>query len=47
MLLSGSFVVSGKCLCQVEHIGNDNYTSKISSEAKYIKKVNEQKDKNN
>ena len=40
MLLSGSFVVSGKCSCQVEHIGNDNYTSKISSEAKYIKKVN-------
>ena len=40
MLLSGSFVVSGECLCQVEHIGADNYTSKISLEAKYIKKLN-------
>lgn len=40
MLLSGSFIVSGKCKCKVEHIGNDNYTSMISSEAKYIKKVN-------
>lgn len=40
MLLSGSFIVSGKCICRVEHIGNDNYTSLISSEAKYIKKIN-------
>ena len=40
LLLSGSFIVSGKCICQVEHIGEDNYTSKISKEAKYIKKVN-------
>lgn len=40
MLLSGSFVVSGDCLAQVEHIGEDNYTSKISKEAKYIKKNN-------
>lgn len=40
MLLSGSFIVSGECISQVEHIGNDNYTSKISKEAKYIKKVN-------
>lgn len=40
MLLSGSFIVAGKCKCRVEHIGNDNYTSMISSEAKYIKKVN-------
>ena len=40
MLLSGSFIVSGKCFCKVEHIGNDNYTSLISSDAKYIKKVN-------
>jgi len=40
MLLSGSFVISGNGLAQVEHIGNDNYTSKISSGAKYIKKVN-------
>ncbi len=40
MLYSGSFIVSGKCLTKVEHIGKDNYTSKISKEAKYIKKVN-------
>lgn len=40
MLLSGSFIVSGECLVQVEHIGEDNYTSKISKEAKYLKKSN-------
>ena len=40
MLLSGSFIVSGECISQVEHIGTDNYTSKISKEAKYIKKIN-------
>ena len=40
MLYSGSFIVSGNCICRVEHVGIDNYTSKISKEAKYIKKVN-------
>lgn len=40
MLLSGSFIVSGSCVAKVEHIGNENYTSKISKEAKYIKKIN-------
>ena len=39
MILSGSFIVSGKCKAYVEHIGNDNYTSQISSAAKYIKKI--------
>ncbi len=39
MLLSGSFIVSGTCIAKVEHICEDNYTSKISSGAKYIKKV--------
>ena len=39
-ILSGSFIVSGSCLSRVEHIGHDNYISKISSEAKYQKKVN-------
>ncbi len=39
-ILSGSFVVSGSCVARVEHIGKDNYISKISSEAKYEKKVN-------
>lgn len=40
MLLSGSFVVSGSCKAKTEHIGNQNYASKISKDAKYIKKVN-------
>lgn len=40
MLLSGSFIVSGDCICKVEHVALDNYTSKISNEAKYIKKTN-------
>jgi len=40
MLYSGSFIVSGKCTCQVERVGIDSYSSKITSEAKYIKKVN-------
>lgn len=39
-LLSGSFIVSGKCKAEVIHIGDENYTSKISSGAKYVKKVN-------
>lgn len=38
-LLSGSFIVSGKATCQVEHIGLDNYTAKISSGTKYLKPV--------
>ncbi len=40
MLLSGSFIVSGRAICKVIHVGEDNYTAKISSEAKYLKKVN-------
>lgn len=39
-ILSGSFIVSGSCYAKVENIGKDNYISKISSEAKYEKKVN-------
>lgn len=39
-LLSGSFVVSGKCKAEVIHIGDENFASKISSDAKYVKKVN-------
>ena len=39
-LISGSFVVSGRCTVKVVHVGKDNYISKISSEAKYIKKTN-------
>ena len=40
MILSGSFIVSGKCVAKVEHIAEDNYTCKISNSAKYVKKVN-------
>ncbi len=39
MLLSGSFIVSGKARCRVEHIGYDNYTAKIASDTKYIKPI--------
>lgn len=39
-LLSGSFIVSGKCIAKVIHIGKENYTAKISNDAKYVKKVN-------
>ena len=38
-LISGSFIVSGKAVCQVLHIGLDNYTAKIASDTKYIKPV--------
>ena len=40
ILYSGSFVVSGKCVCRVERVGNDSYSAKITKEAKYVKKVN-------
>ena len=36
MLLSGSFIVSGKCRARVEHIGLDNYTATISATVKNI-----------
>lgn len=39
LILSGSFVVSGKCRAQVEHVGLDNYATKIAMEAKKYKKV--------
>ncbi len=39
MIFSGSYVISGKCIAKVEHIGEDNFTSKISKETRYIKKV--------
>lgn len=38
-LLSGSFVVSGKCSAQVEHIGNENFAAHIAHEAKKHKEV--------
>ncbi len=39
-LLSGGFLVSGKCRARVDHIGADNYASKITASAKYMKKPN-------
>lgn len=39
-LLSGSFIVSGSCRAQVEHVGKDNYAAKITGSAKYVKKTN-------
>lgn len=39
-LLSGSFIVSGEVLVKTEKVGKENYTSKISDGAKYIKKIN-------
>ena len=39
LLLSGSFVISGRCLAQVEHVGSENYATKIALEAKKTKKL--------
>lgn len=40
MILSGSYIISGKCTARVEHVAEHNYASKISAEAKYTKKIN-------
>ncbi len=39
-LLSGSFIVSGNCSAQVEHVGAESYANKIAGDAKYMKKRN-------
>lgn len=39
-ILSGSFILSGSCTAQVVNVGEDNYASKISKGAKYIKENN-------
>lgn len=44
-LFSGSFVTSGKAVCKVIHVGDDNYSNKITSEAKQHKKHNSQLNK--
>jgi len=36
-LLSGSFIVGGKCYAKVIHVAFDNYTAKITKDTKYIK----------
>ena len=38
-LLSGSFIVSGACHAEVEHVGIDNYATKIANEARNRKPV--------
>ncbi|XOQ45106.1 MAG: ATPase [Clostridium sp.] len=38
-LLSGSFVISGKCRACVEHVGSENYAAKIAREAKKLRGV--------
>lgn len=40
MLLSGSFIVSGKCFAKAEHIGDGNFAAKIAAEAKKYKRIN-------
>lgn len=40
MLYSGSYVVSGECIARVEHVGEQNYSSKILKGVGYTKKVN-------
>ncbi len=39
-LLSGSFLVSGSCCAQVEHVGRENYANQITGDAKTVKKRN-------
>ena len=41
-LYSGSFIVSGKCYCKVERVGEDNAIEKLSAEAKQYIKPNSQ-----
>lgn len=38
-LLSGSYLVSGRCRAQVEHVGADNYIATISAGAKQLKRA--------
>lgn len=38
-LLSGSYVISGKCLAKVNHVGKDNFAAKLSIEAKKSKQA--------
>lgn len=38
-LLSGSFIISGKCRACIEHVGAENYASKIAREAKKLRGV--------
>lgn len=37
-LFSGSFVTSGSCFARVIHVGDDNYSAKITKQAGYLKR---------
>ncbi len=39
-LLSGSFLVSGKCVCRVLKTGKENYADSVLGQIKYVKKSN-------
>ena len=39
-ILSGSFIISGRCKSQAIKVGDESYTSKISTDVKFIKKIN-------
>lgn len=38
-LLSGSFISAGKCVARVDHVGDDNFSSRIISSARRPKKL--------
>lgn len=40
ILLSGSFIVSGKCCAKVENVGTDNFAAKLAHGAKKHKRIN-------
>lgn len=40
LILSGSYVLSGKCVAKVKHIKQDNYVNTIALQAKYVKVEN-------
>lgn len=42
ILYSGSFIISGEAVCRVDKVGEEKYASKITNEAKYVKRVNSQ-----
>ncbi len=39
-LLSGSFIISGRCRARVEHVGMENYATQLAQEAKKQRRVN-------
>lgn len=39
-LLSGSYLVSGECICKITGVGKENYADSILGQIKYVKKSN-------